>query len=386
MFIRSIVAFLCISSIAMPAASAATPNVTSPAVRAGIAAAVARDRALYGGKTPIPGVFVAVWDKAGHSYVHGFGYADVSEKRPFSIRDHFRIGSNTKTFIVAVILQLVDEGKLKLDDPVSMFNLGVKVPNADHITIRELCNMRSGIFEAYQTPQIEAYVPGRDKTPSTRQIIRWALAQKPYFAPDKGYHYSNTGYLLLGLIIEAVTHHTPAYEIETRLLKPLGLAQTSVPSTQMMPEPYAHGYALDAKGNWEDVSRPLIPVQVMGPAGDMISTVNDVHRWIVDYVTGKVSRAATYRALMDCHPTAKGTSLRFGLGLACDGDWFGYTGGLPGYNTANYYNVKSGLFILAWVDAQIGTPAPGAANALIRDIAKVVSPGDVPFKGSQKGI
>src|SRR5579871_5386878 len=198
------VLFLCAGVIAPLAAAGGTaprmPSVNDPSVRAAIVAAVEKDRKLYGGRTPVPGMLVAVWDGSGGSFVRPFGYADVATRRPMSAADHFRIGSNTKTFVVSVILQLVDEGKLALDDPLSKFSLGVTVPNADHITVRELCNMRSGLFEAYATPEINRMHITPSTTFDPRKVIAWAVQQKPYFPPGTGYHYSNTNYLLLGLI------------------------------------------------------------------------------------------------------------------------------------------------------------------------------------------
>jgi D-alanyl-D-alanine carboxypeptidase len=392
MFARTALMLFCCAALLGPAASSAAtasiaaPMFTSASMQREIDAAVAKDRAIYGGRTPVPGVLVGVFDDAGHSFVKGYGFADLPAKRQLTRVDHFRIGSNTKTFVVAVIMQLVDEGKMRLDDPLSAFDIGVKVPNGNNITVRQILDMRSGIFEAYQTPQMNAYDPAKDPTPSTRQIIGWALAQKPYFAPNAGYHYSNTGYLIAGLIIEAVTHDGLAREIETRLLTPYHLTQTSVPHTTAMPNPYAHGYGLDAKKNWEDVSSTL-PVQILGAAGDMISTLDDMHRWIVLYTTGKTSSPAMHRALMQCIPIApvRG-ALGFGLGLGCSNGWYGYTGGLPGYNTADYYSPEHHLTIVAWVDVQAADPEPGVANAILRDIGKILTPDEVPFNGSMKGL
>jgi D-alanyl-D-alanine carboxypeptidase len=372
-----LLAFLC---IAAGHASAASPSAADPRVQRAIAAAVENDRRTYGGHLPVPGVLIGVWDGAGGSYVHGFGFADVARKRAMSAADHFRIGSNTKTFVVGVILQLADEKKLSLDDPIGRFSIGVRVPDAANITIRQLCDMRSGLFEAYDSPQFEHMNVKPDTTFDPRTVITWAVAQKPYFPPGRGYHYSNTNYLILGLIIESVTHDSVAGEIRRRLLVPFGLSHTSYPSTQSMPDPWARGYGLDAKRNWEDVSN-TIPVSLMGSAGAMISDMADMKRWITLYVTGKTSEAATYRALMNCIPTGEG-NLAFGLGLGCSAGWYGYTGGLPGYNTADYYFPANGTTIVAWVDVQVGKPSPGAANALFRDIARIMTPDNVPFSGN----
>jgi D-alanyl-D-alanine carboxypeptidase len=358
------------------------PSAASPSVQRAIAAAVEKDRKIYGGRTPVPGVLIGVWDGSGGSYVHAFGFADLTEKRPLVPGDHFRIGSNTKTFVVAVILQLADEKKLALDDPVSRFTIGVKVPNAGKITVRQLCDMRSGLFEAYDTPQFEHMNVTPQMKFDPRTVIRWAVQQKPYFSPGTGYHYSNTNYLILGLIIQAVTHDTDADQIQKRLIVPFDLSETSYPQTQAMPDPWARGYGLDKNRNWEDVSN-TIPVSLMGAAGAMISDMADMKRWITLYVTGKTSGPATYRALKNCIPTGQG-NLAFGLGLGCSEGWYGYTGGLPGYNTGEYYFPATGATIIAWVDVQQNTPQPGVANAMSRDIARIMTPNNVPFTG--KGL
>jgi D-alanyl-D-alanine carboxypeptidase len=212
-------------------------------------------------------------------------------------------------------------------------------------------------------------------------VIGWAAKQKPYFAPGKGYRYSNTNYLLLGLIIEKVTGNTVGDEIEKRLIVPFKLANTSYPDTQAMPDPWAHGYGLNGKRQWEDVSG-TIPVSMMGAAGEMISDMADMKRWVKLYVTGKTSAAATQKARMDCVPTGTG-NLSFGLGIGCSAGWYGYTGGLPGYNTANYYFPEKDITIVAWVPLQADKPEPGVANAIFKDSATIMTPGHVPFELSR---
>jgi len=361
-----------------------SPSVADPAVQAAIVSAVQADRKVYGGKTPVPGVLVGVWDGNGHSYIHAFGYADRSARRPLTAADHFRIGSNTKTFVVSVLLQLVDEKRLRLDDPIGRFDIGVTIPDADKITVRELCQMRSGLFEAYDTPQMAKLNVRPEMTFDPRAIVAWAVKQRPYFPPGQGYHYSNTNYLILGLIVESVTHDTVANQIRRRLLVPFHLTQTVYPETQAMPDPWARGYGLDKHRHWEDVSG-TIPVSLIGAAGAMISDMDDMKRWIGLYVTGKTSAPATYRALTECVPTGH-KNLSFGLGLGCSLGWYGYTGGLPGYNTANYYFPATGATIVAWVDVQANMPAPGVANAIFRDLARVITPQNAPFEGLEKGL
>jgi D-alanyl-D-alanine carboxypeptidase len=352
-------------------------SVASPSVQSAIDAAVAKERDVYGGSTPVPGVLVGVWDGKGDSYVRAYGSADLAAHRALTPADHFRVGSNTKTFVISVLLQLVDEGKLHLDDPLSKFALGVTIPNAEHITIRELCEMRSGLFEAYDTPEIEPLKVTGDMTFDPRTLVGWAVKQKPHFPPGTAYNYSNTNYLILGLVIESVTGDSVGDQIRTRLLVPFDLTETSYPATQAMPAPWAHGYELGKQGDWEDVSN-TIPVSLMGAAGEIISDVADMKRWVALYVTGKTNGAATQRERLDCIPIGEG-NLSFGLGIGCSAGWYGYTGGLPGYNTAGYYFPSRGVTIIAWVTLQADKPAPGVANALFRDIATIMTPENIPF-------
>ena len=359
-----------------PSSAKAAVSVASPSVRSAIVAAVEEDRKRFGGHEPIPATLIGAWDNKGGSFIRAFGYADLEKKVPVTPADHFRIGSNTKTFVISVLLQLVSERKLSLDDPLSRFSLGVTIPNGENITVRELCNMRSGLFEAYDTPEfakLNMKVP-KDFEPKT--LVGWAMKQKPYFPPGKGYHYTNTNYLLIGMIIESITKDSVGNQIRKRLLEPFGLTQTSYPETQDMPTPWVHGYHLDKQGNWEDISN-TIPVAFMGSAGAMISDMNDIRRWVELYATGKTCGAGTYNDLINCIPFLGNTS--FGLGITCSAGWYGYTGALPGYNTADYYSPETGITILAWINYQANEPVEGVASVMVRDIARILTPDHVPF-------
>src|SRR5665213_959892 len=250
--IASLGAALALGAALTPLAQArgapAEVSAADPAVQSAIARAVEKERVAFGGLTPVPAVLIGVWDGKGGSYVHAFGAADLATGRPLTPADHFRIGSNTKTFVISVLLQLVDEGRLRLDDPISRFSLGVTIPNAAHITVRELCQMRSGLFEGYDTPEFDRLTMKPDMTVDPRTIIGWAVKQKPYFAPGTAFNYSNTNYLILGLIVESLTGDTVADQIDKRLLTPFKLTETSYPATQALPEPWAHGYELDKHG------------------------------------------------------------------------------------------------------------------------------------------
>ncbi len=361
-------------SVRGAAASALPPSGVANA----ISTAVGKELAAYGGSTPIPGAVVGVWVPGKGEFVKAFGYANLAPRVAMATADHFRIGSNTKTFVATVLLQLVDEKKLALDDTIAHFGLGVTVPNADTITVRELAEMRSGIIDMYAVPGVQKEKESVWASRSPKQWVNFAGTQPPLFAPGTKYNYSNTNWFILGLIIEKVTHDTVAHQIESRILTPMRLAQTSFPMTDRnMPAPYAHGYELDDKKQWTDQSTALAP-SVSWAAGVMISDMSDMKTWVKAYVTGTTNSASSQKARLACLPTGTG-NLAFGLGIGCSAGWYGYTGGITGYNTGAYYMPATGITLVVFVNSQVEQPFPGVANAIFRDIAKIVTPRNVPF-------
>ena len=350
----------------------------APGVQSAIAAAVNKELAAYGGLKPVPGAIVGVWVPGKGEFTKGFGYSNLSPKNPMALDDHVRIGSNTKTFVATVLLQLVDERKLSLDDTIGKFDLGLAVPNEKLITLRQLAEMRSGLIDFSAVPAVQKQSLAWAARQTPRDWITIAGKHPPLFAPGAKYNYSNTNWFLLGLIIEKVTGHTIEAEIHDRLLAPMGLTQTTFPTTDWgMPAPYAHGYALNEKKRWIDVSA-VPPPSVSWAAGVMISDMADMKKWVKAYVTGTTNSAASQKARLTCLPTGEG-NFKFGLGIGCSAGWDGYTGGIIGYHTAVYYMPATGATIIVFVNSDQEEPLPGVANALFRDIAKIITPNNVPF-------
>lgn len=343
-----------------------------------IAAAVNAELKAYGGKTPVPGAVVGVWDPKLGFMLRGFGRSDIAANKPMAADDKFRIGSNTKTFVITVLLQLADEGKLRLDDTLDKFKLPVTVPNAAHITLRQLGEMRSGLLNLYATPAFQAY----DK-PATFpfNVLTWmkaALAQPALFPPGTRFDYSNTNYILLGMVIEAVTHHSVASEIETLILKPQHMINTSYPVTEIgMPAPYTHGYMLNDKNGWVDETEALSPA-VSGAAGVMISDAADMRRWVKLYTTGAVNSAKSQKDRLSCLPVP-GRNGGFGLGIGCGAGWLGYTGGITGYNTSAYYLPEKDVTIIAFVNSQRELKGkPDVSQAILHAITRLLYPKNQP--------
>ena len=293
----------------------------SPAIERALDDAVARELKAYGAAQqppgPVPGAVVGVWIPGKGSYVRAVGSANLSPTQPMALDDKFRVGSNTKTFVITVLLQLVDERKLSLDDPVNKFDIGVKIPNGDHITVRQLCQMRSGLIDAYNAPQYDnlQLTPETKLTP--RELIATAVANPPLFPPGTKWNYSNTNYLILGLIIEAVTHKTAAGEIERRLLVPLQLKNTTFPVTDPGCRFPSRTDSRSRKTNGMDVTVTL-PPSVTWAAGVMISDMPDMKRWVKAYVTGSTNSTETQRERLACIPPVIGA---LGLGIGCSAKW-----------------------------------------------------------------
>ena len=190
----------------------------------------------------IPGAVVLLRTPQGE-FTATYGTTQLGTKIPPTTDTYFRIASNTKTMTAAVIVQLAQEGKLKFSDPVSKYVAGV--PNGDHITIAELLDMRSGLYNYLNAPELSKsadHDPTRVWTPA--ELLAIGFAQPPNFPPDTDYEYSNTNYVLLGLIVEKVEGKTLAQAMQDRLFGPLGMLHTALPpsNANALLAPYSHGY------------------------------------------------------------------------------------------------------------------------------------------------
>ncbi|MFK0253939.1 serine hydrolase domain-containing protein [Streptomyces sp. NPDC090445] len=230
--------------------------------------------------------------------------------------DHrFRIASNTKAFVSTVLLQLEGEGRLSLDDSVERWLPGVVRGNGNDgraITIRQLLNHTSGIYDPttepeFFSPYLDDHEWGHVYTP--REVIARAVRHEPTpRGPDRVWSYSNTNYLLAGLVIEAVTRRSAPAEIRRRILDPLGLENTYFPVTDpAVHGPHLHGY--DLKGR--DVTR--FSPSYDWTAGAMVSTVDDLARFHRALFSGSLLRPAQQRELLTTVEISEDSA--YGLGV-----------------------------------------------------------------------
>lgn len=227
------------------------------------------------------------------------GLADTASGERARPDQRFRIASNTKSFVSTVLLQLEGEGRLSLGDSVEKWLPGMVQGNGNagaSITIRQLLNHTSGIYDPTNEPEFFAPYLERhewDHVYRPREVIARAVRHKPLFMPGTSWSYSNTNYLLAGLVIEAATHHSAPFEIHRRILAPLGLKDTSFPLTDAsIRGPHLHGYDLTGR----DVTR--FSPSYDWTAGAMISTVSNLARFHRALFTGKLLHPAQQRELL----------------------------------------------------------------------------------------
>jgi D-alanyl-D-alanine carboxypeptidase len=284
--------------IAAPAAAAATPD------RAGLQRQL--DDVVAASAV---GAVAEVRD--GHHVWRGSsGVAELGTARKVPVQSRFRAGSVTKTFVATVVLQLVDEDELRLDDTVEKWLPGL-VPNGDHITVRQLLNHTSGLFDFKDTLTIEEILASRWKTWTATEMVQRAVANPPTFEePGSAFDYSNTNYTLLGMIIEKATGLAYADEIERRLIRPLGLHGTELPGTSTgIRGPHPHGYVPTDEGLLDYTE---MNPSIFGAGGELISTTADLNRFFVALLGGALLPPNLLAEMKT--PAVPGKN--YGLGLA----------------------------------------------------------------------
>jgi len=340
----------------------------------------------------IPGVVVGVWVPGQGTWIKAKGKGNISTGQDLKYDDRFRIGSITKTFTVTVLLQLVDEGKINLDDTLDKYISSV--PNGKNITIRELCNMSAGLYnytddpdfvEVYQTEPLHKWMP--------QELVNIAISHDPYFPPGEMYHYSNTNTILVGMIIEKITGNTLDAEVRNRIITPLGLRNTSFDTTPYMTGQYSHGY-IDPNndGNLMDVTEA--DPSCAWSAGAIVSTLDDMYIWAKAVAEGNLLSEKTQKERltwggqpMDPNwgkamsygkdgitdlPKAD-TQFKYCLGIFYFGNFLGHNGQIRGYNGSMYYlPSKKSVFIVFSNNGK-------GADAIFQEISKIVLPDDVSW-------
>lgn len=305
---------------------------------------------------------------------------------------HFRIASNTKTMTSAVILLLVQEGKLALGDPLSKYVAGV--PNGDAITIAELLSMRSGLYNYANAPELAASLDHDPaKVWTSAELLAIAIEHQPTFAPGQTFEYCNTNYLLLGLIAEKVEARPLAAIFSTRLFSPLGMRETLLPASPIntLPEPYSHGYLYGSssyalgdapypadlqatatagtlKPNDDTDQNPSYALA----AGGAISTAHDLTVWIRALVRGQVLDAGSQRRWFDSlapEDPGKPDGQKYGYGITeisfGPNRLYFHGGEMPGYNSFMGHDPINDITLIVWTNLTRSVDGQVTANAIM---------------------
>ena len=388
------------ASATTPPASTTGSTGLKPINRAALQAVVD----MTAKKLMVPGAVVLLRTPQGEFTVT-YGTGKLGAKAPPRADTHFRIASNTKTMTAAVIMQLAQENKLSLTDPISKYLPGV--PNGDSITIAELLEMRSGLYNYTNAPEFSATLdrdPTKVWTPD--ELLAIAFKRPPNFPPGTAYEYNNTNYALLGLVVEQVDGRPLARAMQDRLFGPLGLRNTSLPAStsNSIPTPYSHGYLYGSSAvalvgeppytpDFQAAARAgkILPHDYTGlnhssaaAAGGVISTVNDVVTWIRALVAGRVLNPANQRRWLDSvkpEDPSKPEGQQYGYGIA-QLHWgpnkiYFHGGETPGYNSFMGYDPINQVTLVVWTNLTVALDMSPTANALMLrmlDQIYVVSP------------
>ena len=288
-----------------------------------------------------PGVLAAKADKDGNTVGATAGKGNLATGEAPPLDGEVRIGSNTKTFVAVVIMKMVEEGKVKLDEPVETYLPGlIKGQGVDgkKITVRQLLQHTSGLPEYIDESAVD-YFGTRNDYVSPRDLLDTALARPAQFAPGVKFAYTNTNYIVLGLLAERVGKRPIAEQIETKIVKPLGLKHTYMPGPgeKRLRGKHPRGYhTRDNKpGKLEDIT-DLNP-SMAWTAGAMVSTPSELNKFAQSIHDGTLLRQKSI-AEMKKGVSAPEIGGEYGLGiysqkLSCGVAW-GHNGGIPGYATS----------------------------------------------------
>jgi D-alanyl-D-alanine carboxypeptidase len=326
----------------------------------------------------IPGVVVGLWMPGKGRYVRATGVADTVTREPMAVDSYVRIGSETKTFTVTALLQLVDEGRIGLDDPIAKYVKGV--PDGRRITLRQLAGMRSGLFPYTADADFtHDLLSDPERYFNPREVLTYGFRHPNTFRPGQDFQYSNSNLVLLGLVIEKVTGRKLADVIHERVLRPAGLHHTLFPRGDEFPEPHPRGYTDQTlSGQVEDVT-DWNPSWAWA-AGAMISNLRDLRRWAKVVATGELLSPETQAQRLRTLPTGyPGTT--YGLGILETNGWIGHNGSIPGYETVTVYlpSQRATLVLMLNTDVLSGGQEP--SSLLARAITAVVTPDNV-YDGS----
>ncbi|MBP0452314.1 beta-lactamase family protein [Kitasatospora sp. RG8] len=327
-------------------------------------------------QTGVPGVTVGLWLPGKGRYVRSFGVADKKTGAPMSDDLYMRIGSVTKTFTATAVLELVDDGLVGLDDPISRYVSGV--PDGDRITVRNLAEMRSGLFPYSSDPGFVTALESNPTKPFTpEELLAYGYKHPNVAAPGTQFQYNNSNYILLGLLVEKVSGVPLAEFIHDRVTKPSGLDDTVFPAGAEFPSPHAHGYTN------QTLNGATVDAADWNPswgwaAGAMISDLEDMKRWAEDLADGTLLSPETQEQRTKYLSTGL-PGAGYGLGIFDVQGWVGHNGSLPGYESLVLHMPGTGATLVVLLNTDILHEGIEPSTLFGQAITKIVTPDNVFF-------
>ncbi len=315
----------------------------------------------------IPGSAAAVHG-AGCSWRGASGVSDLPAKTATRPGDLFHIGSITKTFTAALLLKLRAEGKVSLDSPVSTYVAGV--PRGDVMTVRQLLNHTSGLFDYTECDAFWDVVkanPAHVWKPE--DLVALAATKPPNFEPGQGWHYSNSDYIVAGMIVEKAAREPAAAALRSRILDPQQLTHTYLDGYEAKAPGLIHGYETDGH-DYLDVTWSEDPSWAW-TAGGLVSSTEDLTRFYQQLLDGEVLAPADLQEMTTMVDTTWPTIPEYGLGLAKrkfgERRATGHEGGVWGFVSASYHFSDPEVTVSVLVNLESGDAA-----RIVGDLAKVL--------------
>ncbi len=284
----------------------------------------------------VPGAVVEVCAPGYQDWGAAQGVANLETKAPMTTDAVWPIRSVTKSVTVTLILQLVEQGKISLDDTINTWVKGV--PNGDSITLRQLADMSSGVPEYTTQAWIEDYIKDPAAPFTTQELIDYAIAEPAQFAPGARKVYTNTNTLLLGQVVEEVYGQPFGEVVQQQIIEPLGLTNTQY-ETEVNDWSGPTGYQSGDNGLEPQDNN----FTVLGPAGAMTSTLQDLCKWGEALGSGSLLKPETQAARVQGKPLEKGPEYDFyGQGIGGLNGWIGHTGEGFGHTLLVMHSPTSG--------------------------------------------
>jgi D-alanyl-D-alanine carboxypeptidase len=384
---RSWIAFVAAALIAAPLAASRQSQPAGPS--SALAEALQAKFVELHKSGSFPGGTAGFALADGRSFGIAVGVSDRSAGTPMRPSDRLLLGSVGKTYVSAVALQLVQEGRLALDDPISKHLVQEKwfarLPGSSKITIRQLMTHTSGLVRYELNPRFTADLTANpDKTWSVEDRLAYLFDAKPAFEPGTGWEYSDTNYIVLGAIIERAGGAPYYAQLRKRLLDPLGLKDTIPVEGRRVPG-LVQGYAgpNNPFGGTDEMIRDgrfAVNPQFEWTGGGLAVTSQDLARWARALYEGNVVAPALMKELLAGVPARLGPETKYGLGVILRptalGETYGHSGFMPGYQTDVMYFPR----LKAAIAVQVNSSAPKSTGRPLRsfvtELAQVVADAD----------